>query len=240
MAVWSQVELSSLPGDFRIDAEYYQPEFLRLRRAVDNGNWPVRTVEELSTSVINFGAYSLCNEIVFQEYEDRDQDAVKFITAQDVQDGFIDYGDARWISSKQHKGLLWKSQINNGQVLVAMAARLGHAAVYDGTEPLNSSQDIAKIELRDPKEVDPHYLAIYLNSAVGRTLLLASQTGSVQQHTNLGRIKSIPVVILPKEHQRLVAATYRNAVDKRRQSTAVLASAEIMMMEALAACGASS
>lgn len=144
MAVWSQVQLSSLPGDFRIDAEYYKPDFLRLRRAIRTGKWPVQMIEELSNSVINFGAYSLCNEIVFQEDEDRDQDAVKFITAQDIQDGLIDFANARWISRAQHQGLLWKSQITSGQMLVAMAARLGNAAAYDGTDSLSSSQDIAK------------------------------------------------------------------------------------------------
>jgi type I restriction enzyme S subunit len=233
MAVWSQVELSSLPEDFRIDAEYYRPDFLKLRQAVNRGKWPVQTIEEVSTSVINFGAYSLCNEIVFQEYEDRDQSSVEFITAQDIQDGFIDHANARWISREQHDGLLWKSQIKRGQVLVAMAARLGHAAVYEGTALLNSSQDIAKIELRNPEEIDPDYLSIYLNSAIGRNLLLASQTGSVQQHTNLGRIKSIPVVILPEENQQQAAAMYREAVRKRQESALVIASASYTMMHAL-------
>jgi hypothetical protein len=233
MAVWSQVKFSSLASDLRIDAEYYRPEVLRLRRAVNDGPWPVETTEHLSDSVINFGAYSLCNEIEFKEYEDRDKDGVMFITAQDIQDGFIDYANARWISLAQHDGLLWKSRINKGQVLVAMAARLGHAAVYDGVAPLNSSQDIAKITVRDPERVDPHYLAIYLNSAVGRGLLLASQTGSVQQHTNLGRIKSIPVVILPKQHQQLAARRYREAVQKRQESAAIIASAEALLMDAL-------
>jgi hypothetical protein len=125
MAVWSQVQFSSLSDDLRIDAEYYRPNVLRLRRAVADSPWPVETVEQLSDSVINFGAYSLCNEIDFQEFENRDLGAVRFITAQDIQDGFVDYANARWISAIQNDGLLWKSQVKKGQVLVAMAARRG-------------------------------------------------------------------------------------------------------------------
>jgi hypothetical protein len=87
--------------------------------------------------------------------------------------------------------------------------------------------------VRNPETLDPHYLAVYLNSAIGRGLLLSSQTGSVQQHTNLGRIKSIPVVILPKQHQESTAAKYREAVQKRQESAAMVASAETTLMEAL-------
>ncbi|NOS99824.1 MAG: hypothetical protein HOP29_04275 [Phycisphaerales bacterium] len=233
MAVWSVVKLSQMPPDLRIDAEYYRPEVLRLRRSVEGGRWPVETVEQLSDSVINFGAYSLCNDIAFQEFEEKDADAVEFITAQDIQDGFIDHANARWIPASQHSGLLWKSQVGTSQVLVAMAARLGHAAVYDGTSPLNSSQDIAKITVRDPEAFDPHYLAIYINSGLGRGLLLASQTGSVQQHTNLGRIKAIPVVMLHRRDQLRAAALYRSAVGKRKESAAIIAASEARLMKAL-------
>jgi type I restriction enzyme S subunit len=233
MAVWGAVKFSSLPSDQRIDAEHYRPDVLRLRRVVNESPWPVETVEMLSESVINFGAYSLCNEIEFLECEERDANAVRFITAQNIQDGLIDYATARWIPATQHEGLLWKSQVKKGQVLVAMAARLGHAAVYDGMTPLNSSQDVAKITLRNRHELDPHYLAIYLNSAIGRGLLLASQTGSVQQHTDLGQIKSVPVVILPREQQLLAALSYSKAVQKCQEAAAMLAQAEVKLVEVL-------
>ena len=155
MAVWSTVKLTALSADFRIDAEYYRPEILALRRAVERSAYPVRSIESLSRSVINFGAYSLCNFIQFQETEERDVDSVQFITAQHIQDGFIDLANARWIPANQHAGLLWKSQVTTGQVLVAMAARLGHAAVFDNTTALNSSQDIAKITVDDPELLSP-------------------------------------------------------------------------------------
>lgn len=72
-----------------------------------------------------------------------------------------------------------------------------------------------------------------MNSAIGSNLLLTSQTGSVQQHTNLGRIKSIPVAILPKDHQQFAVAMYRAAVQKRKESSAIIDVAEITMMKAL-------
>lgn len=139
MAVWSVVHYCELSDDLRIDSEHYRPEVLQLRAAIRESAYPVHRLEDLSRSVINFGAYSLCNDIVFQET------GVPFITAQDIQEGFIDFTCPRFISKEQHRTLLWKSAVKQGQVLVAMAARLGVAAVYNGSAPLNSSQDVAKL-----------------------------------------------------------------------------------------------
>jgi hypothetical protein len=233
MAVWSAVSFSELSEDLRLDAEFYRPKVLALRAAIQSSPSPVKTISEIAVSVINFGAYSLCNSITFQEFEEKGEDSVEFITAQDIQDGFIDFANARWIPERQHKQLLWKSQVTAGQVLVAMAARLGHAAVYDEERPLNSSQDIAKITVRDPAFVDPYYLATYVNSGVGRELLLAAQTGSVQQHTNLGRIKDLRVVIAPKEKQQKIARLYRGALAMRRSALAQFAEAENFVVEAV-------
>lgn len=52
MAVWSQVEFSSLSSDLKIDAEYYRLDVLKLRKAVTESAWPVETIEKLSESVI--------------------------------------------------------------------------------------------------------------------------------------------------------------------------------------------
>lgn len=233
MAVWSSVSLSELGHGFRFDAEYYRPDYQRLRHSVEKSKWPVVTIEALAESVINFGAYSLCNDITFQELDERESDAVEFITARDIQDGFIDQANARWIPAEQHHGLLWKSKVQKGQVLVAMAARLGHASVYDGDGPLNSSQDIAKITVRDTAQFDPYYVAAFINSALGRGLLIAAQTGSVQQHTNLGNIKSMSVVQLPRPEQLRAATFYKKAIEKRNESGAIIAAAEARLMEAL-------
>lgn len=139
MAVWSVVHYCELSDDLRIDSEHYRPEVLQLRAAIRKSAYPVHRLEDLSRSVINFGAYSLCNYIVFQGT------GVPFITAQDIREGFIDLTSPRFISKEQHRTLLWKSAVKQGQVLVAMAARLGVAAVYNGSASLNSSQDVAKL-----------------------------------------------------------------------------------------------
>lgn len=227
MAVWSEVRFSDLPADLRLDAEYYAPEILALRTSIERSRYPVQRLQTLSSSIINFGAYSLCNEIRFLE------SGIPYITAENILDGFIDFASARRISSAQHAGLLWKSKVSSGQVLVAMAARLGYAAVYDKSAPLNSSQDIAKVTLADPKATDPFYVAAFINSRLGRSQLLASRSGSVQQHTNLGKIKELRVVVPPTPFQRAVAETYRKALTKMEQAQSYYAEAESLLLDEL-------
>jgi len=66
MAVWSEVVFTDLSEDLRLDAEFYRPEILSLRAAIHNSNYPVKLISEIAESVLNFGAYSLCNNIMFQ------------------------------------------------------------------------------------------------------------------------------------------------------------------------------
>lgn len=227
MAVWSEVRKSELSADLRLDAQYYCPDILALRQTLTRSPFPRCRLEDISRSIINFGAYSLCNDIKFL------RSGVRFITAENIHDSYIDFSDCRFISEDQHHRLLWKSQVVAGQVLVSMAARLGYAAVYEFHEPLNSSQDIAKVTLTDPSATNPFYIAAFINSRLGREQLLAAQTGSVQQHTNLGKIKDLIVVLPPRDVQVRIANVFRSAISEREKSLAGLSKAESILNSAL-------
>lgn len=227
MAVWSEVSFSELSSNFRIDAEYYRPEIIALRSRIEATPYRVSRLENLSSSIINFGAYSLCNEILFQD------EGVPFITAENILEGQIDFSSARFISEEQHRTLLRKSQVSRGQVLIAMAARLGYAAVYDRSAPLNSSQDIAKVTLTDPSATNPYYIAAYVNSRLGRSQLLSSQTGSVQQHTNLGKIKDLKVVVPTQTIQEEIAKIFKGALERLEKVKSLYEQAESLLLEEL-------
>jgi len=102
----SAIKLSELKSGKRIDSEYYTPDNLRARRDVVQSRFDVKPLGELSKSIINFGAYSLCNFIVFQD------EGVPYLTARDIGENLISWDTTRYISEEQHKDLLWKSQIS--------------------------------------------------------------------------------------------------------------------------------
>jgi len=215
------VRVSEMEGGKRFDAEYHSPENLHVRQVVAESSFPVRSLGEISESIINFGAYSLCNSITFQD------EGVRFITAREIHENFINWETARFIPADQHADLLWKSQIRKGQVLISMAGRLGVSCVFDETFACNSSQDVAKITLK--AGLNPYYISTFLNSKFGAAQLLGAQTGSVQQHTNLGIIKTIRVVVLPKLHQERIETLVKRANAATEASRSLYAEAQALL-----------
>ena len=90
-----------------------------------------------------------------------------------------------------------------------MAARLGVSSVFDEDFACNSSQDVAKVTLKEG--LNPFYISTFINSKYGRLQLAGAQTGSVQHHTNLGIIKTIQVVVPPKNQQDRIGAIVKEA-----------------------------
>ena len=83
MTTFSIIQKSQLEGARRLDAEYYQPEYLDLEKKFNALN--VKTIEEISKSVISFGAYSLTRHIEWQEF------GVPYINVGDIHNGYINF-----------------------------------------------------------------------------------------------------------------------------------------------------
>jgi restriction endonuclease S subunit len=215
------VRMSELADGNRIDAEYYDPNHLQMRHSLTQSSFPVKSLGELSKSIINFGAYSLCNFIEFQD------GGVPYLTAKEIGENSIQWNTARYISSDQHTGLLWKSQISKRQVLISMAGRLGMTCVFDEDFACNSSQDVAKITLKEG--INPYYVSTFLNSEYGKLQLLGAQTGSVQHHTNLGIIKTIRVIVLPIRQQEQIALLVIRAKTAAERSASLYAQAQALL-----------
>ncbi|MEK7500617.1 MAG: hypothetical protein AAB642_00645, partial [Patescibacteria group bacterium] len=65
MVIFSIIQKSQLEGVRRLDAEYYQPEYLDVEKKLNT----IKTehLEDLAESILSFGAYSLTSNI---EWED--------------------------------------------------------------------------------------------------------------------------------------------------------------------------
>jgi|SRR6266498_625083 len=135
--------------DFRIDAETYDKKFLETEKVLANKK--VKSIDDLSVSVQNFGAYSLCNYIYFVDK------GFPFLQTQDISENLIDFSNNLYITKDVHE-LLYKSHCKRRQVLLTMAgAYLGKAAVFNEDFECSSNQAIAKISLK--KEIDEFYVS---------------------------------------------------------------------------------
>jgi restriction endonuclease S subunit len=223
LATAKVINLSDLGGARRINPEFYQPDYVSARDRVLL--LPTKTIEQMSTSVLSFGAYSLCNYIIWRE------SGIPYLKAENILDGYIDFSEAMFIDEDVHN-ILAKSEVSEGQVLFSMSGTTGNAAVaYKIPPKLNASQDVAKITLKHG--YSPFYVAAFLNSKYGRLQTQREIVGSVQQHVFLWQIKNFIVPIVSKESEAKIEVTQREGLDQLSRSHTLFFQAENLLLDEL-------
>ena len=221
MITYSIIQKSQLEGAKRMDAEYYQPEYLDLEKKF--AAMETKTLEDISKSIISFGAYSLTSHIEWQE------SGVPYINVGDIHDGYINFSNVKHISEKVNE-ILKKSKVDNGQVLLTMAGTIGNAAVaYNLSKSANANQAIAKITPID--NVSPYYLAAFLNSKYGLLQTQREIVSSVQANIFLGPIKKFKIPIFDKKITQEIENKYKDFLEKLENSKSFYAQAENLLLE---------
>ncbi len=222
MATFSIIQKSQLEGAHRLDAEYYQPEYLELEKKLNSVK--TKTIEGISKSIVSFGAYSLTSHIEWEE------SGVPYVNVGDIHDGYIDTSNIKHISEKVD-GILKKSRVYNGQVLLTMAGTIGNAAVaHNLSGHMNANQAIAKITLA---EISPYYLAAFLNSNYGLLQTRREIVSSVQANIFLGPIKKLRVPIFSKEIIEEIESKYRDFLSTLERAQSLYFQAENLLLEEL-------
>lgn len=210
--------------DFRIDAECFKPIHLQTENLIAKKRH--ETIGYLSESVINFGAYSLCNFIEFLGK------GIPFIVTEDIKNNIIDTDNLHYISKDVHK-ILHKSHCRAGQVLLTMAgAYLGQSAVYYLDFEASSNQAIAKITLKQ-NSIEPFYLSTFLNCIYGQSQIERFRTGTGQPNLNLGLIQTIKIPFLNREFQDLIKQVTLKGIDFHKQSKNLYNHAEQILLSEL-------
>jgi len=139
MIAYSIIQKSQLESAHRLDAEYYQPEYLQVFERLSA--LPHTTLEDISDSIVSFGAYALTNFIEWRN------EGIPFIVAENIKEGFISLEGVRYVSDDTD-GILKKSRVKEGQALLSMSGSVGNVAVaYNIPARLNSNQDLSLIHI---------------------------------------------------------------------------------------------
>ena len=223
MIICSIIQKSKIESAKRIDAEYYQPEYLKVEHQLNS----VRTItiDQMSESVVNFGAYSLCNYIVWQE------SGIPYLNVENIKNGYIDFDGVKFIDDEVNE-ILKKSKVKEGQVIITMAGTIGNTAVaHKVPEKLNSNQATAKITLK--KNVSPYYLAAFLNSYYGKKQTEREIVSSVQPNIFLWQIKNIKIPVMQTDKEKEVDRTYKMSLQKLEKAISLYSQAEGLLLEEL-------
>ena len=164
-------------------------------------------------------------------------DGVRFFRILNVDDGEIVERDLKYVTDDVHNGLLERSQLAAGDVLMTITGRVGSAAVV-GPEhlPANINQHIARLRV-NTQRCRPEFLSEWLNCPAGLELSNRYVSGGTRAALDYGAIRSLRVPLPPLELQDVLVDAMDAARAERRaklaDADALLAGIDDFLLDAL-------
>jgi len=225
MAVVSVIARSQLEDTVRLDAEYYQPEYLNLEGKI---------LKKAKSYVLwkhihgQFTTGPFGSEFIVENYVT--DSPYRYVRGQDVKEVFLLDTDNVYIPEEDFERLS-KYALMEGDILVSVVGTLGNAVVIDKSVP--PAVFSCKSTVFRTKAINPFYLIAYLNCRFGRVLLQRRVRGAVQTGLNINDLKSLPIFLPERLLQDEVAKVVLDARKSYDVSKSFYSQAENLLLEEL-------
>jgi type I restriction enzyme S subunit len=188
----------------RVDAYSNQSRFRKLLTYIHNSRYRVATFGQLATRIFS-GVTPLSKGDAYVI----PPNGVRFVRSGEItDDGEVMHTSEVHISEAVHNGIMKRSQLQKGDLLIAIVgATIGAAGVFTLDEEANINQAIAAVRL-DGKEVSAEYACLYLRSSFGQALLDYFKRPVARANINLEEVGEIPLIVPPRSIQDTVVAEY--------------------------------
>jgi len=224
MITYSIIQKSQLEGAKRLDAEYYQPEYLALQKNLEKTK-SITPWGEIEGKFITgpFGSeFNTENYVQEGEY--------RYVRGKDVKDFFPTDEDNVYIPKEDYERLK-KYGLNDGDILVSVVGTPGIGAIVDST--LLPAIFSCKSTVYRTKSINPFYFIAYLNSSYGRKLLERSVRGAVQTGLNIDDLRDLPVFLPSVAVQENIGDVVKSAKKTFDESKSLYTQAEDLLLEEL-------
>ena len=217
MITYSIINKSELEGAHRLDAEYYQPEYLEIAKILQNT--PHKNFDEVVSNIIN-GA-----EI--REYVE--EDGLPYLRVSDIKEFFIDLSSVVHVT-KESK-IKQNIKLKENDILLSRSGSLAIAAVVT---PDLSNSIISSHLMRIPaRGINPYFLVTFLNSKFGKAQIMQRNNGTIVPEINHPSLKSLLVPILSENTQKEIEGIIKNAYQEIQKSNRIYSQAENLLLEEL-------
>ena len=182
----------------RIDSYYYQSKFRDVDKIVTSASF-----DSFNLGMLISDISSGITPKVEKDYY-TDSSGIPFLRVQNVTSLGIDLSDAKFIKREVHKGMLKRSQLEKDDLVFTITGRIGSAAVVPDNFEGNINQHSVRFHLKGQItniNINPHYVAVFLNSALGRSLAIREVTGGTRPALDYKALKSLKVILPPIEVQ---------------------------------------
>jgi len=223
MITYSIIQKSQLEGAKRLDAEYYQPEYLEFEKQVKAT--PYKQWSEIEGKFITgpFGSeFNVENYIEDGRY--------RYVRGKDVKDFFLQHDDNVYIPKKDFQRLK-KYSLQDGDILISVVGTPGCATIVDASA-LPAIFSCKSTAFRT-NVIDPYYFIAYLNSKYGQAFLQRSIRGALQTGLNIDDLRNLLILIPSKQDQERVANIVTSAKNAIEESGNFYSQAENLLLEEL-------
>lgn len=209
---------------FRFDSNYFKKQFLIEEKAIRGK--VSKTLVEIGIELRSFGAYSLNNEVHYLEQ------GIPFIRGVNMKNGRVSFSDLIYINEEAN-ALLWKSEVKPGMILLSMSGTIGEVAIAlkNWKYPINSNQDIAKIEITG--NLNQYFLYVFLLTKFGQNYLQREARGSVQQHVFLSQIEQFNIPIFSESFQSAIQQVVEKSDEALQNAETGYSKAETLLLDSL-------
>ncbi len=228
MITYSIIDKSQLEGAHRLDAEYYQPEYLENDKVIKNFRNGFRLLGEVlkRKNAITGGATPLG--------ADYPKFGIPFLRVQNVMQNYLDLEDVVYISEDIHNGLLRRSKLKIGDVLLTITGvSYGKSATIPSDfKEGNINQHSVKIEV-DNNIILPEFLSTFLNSKFGKYQNDRKITGLSRPGLVYTELKNILIPLVSLDKQRQIKETIIEANETLKESESFYSQAEDLLLQEL-------
>lgn len=227
MDIFSIIQKSQLEGGQRLDAEYYQPEYLLTNEILNKENLHSKTLVDIISRPVVTGSTPK-NRVCKDDGTD-----IKFIKTDVVRDGQINFDTADLLPIKMSRK---NSQPQNGDILLTIIGAsheiVGRAGRVFGDDPkMNINQNIAMI--RPKNIVLSGYLESFLRSKFGRDQLWQQSRQTEQVNLNCREVENIKIPILDDKFQQNIEGLVNLSRKSKVDSLEIYKQAEKLLLQEL-------
>jgi type I restriction enzyme, S subunit len=129
-------------------------------------------------------------------------EGIPFITAKDINEGFIDFSDSKYISLEEHEVLTRRVKPERGDILLSKVGTLGNVAQVDTDISFSIFVQLALIK-PDSKTVVPSFLKYALLSKKVQSEIIRTSSQSTMKYIGVGKIAklSIPKPLIEEQER---------------------------------------
>ncbi|MBU1205654.1 MAG: restriction endonuclease subunit S [Proteobacteria bacterium] len=219
MITFSIIQKSHLESAHRLDAEYYQPEYLKTEDILGK----LKTALLSEVCKITDGNHSKISE----KFSDS---GVRYLRGMDLSDFFISDADPVYIPEEIYK-VLKRSYIFQNDVLVSIVGTVGLISIIaDQYEKLTGN---CKIAILHCKDIDPWFLATFLACRYGQAQIKRKVAGAVQTGIILKDLANILIPVVNGENQKQVKEIIQEAHKNQVLSKSLYFQAEDLLLKEL-------